>query len=78
MDTKRKEQAEKLLWTVKDLAISLGVSQSHIYRMKNKGLLPKPSRIGGVVRWSVQEVKAWIDAGTPNMLRWNEMKGGAA
>ena len=78
MDTKDVKKPEKLLWTAKDMAISLGVSESHIYRMKGKGLLPKPSRIGGVVRWSIAEVKAWVAAGMPNMLRWNEMRGAAA
>lgn len=78
MDTQGEKKPEQLLWTVKDLANSLGVSESHIYRMMNKGKLPRPLRIGGVVRWSVAEIKSWIAAGLPNMLRWDEMKGGAA
>ncbi len=56
------------------LAKQLGVSLRHVRRMDSAGLLPKPVRLGRSVRWSVEEVHAWMEAGAPDRRRWEQSK----
>lgn len=64
-------------------AAMLGISRAHFYRMHKAGRIPQPVRLGGSVRWRVDELRAWIAAGMPSRQRWQDMpttswKGGAA
>jgi len=70
---------QSLLILVKagEAAHLLGVSRAHFYRMHNAGKIPPPVRLGGCVRWRVDELLDWIEAGMPNRQRWQAMKGGA-
>lgn len=51
--------------SAKQLAIMLSVSKRTLYRMRSAGELPSPLRIGGVVRWRLDEITNWIRAGCP-------------
>jgi excisionase family DNA binding protein len=64
---------QRELLTAIDAAALLGVSRAHFYRMHNAGRIPLPIRLGGAVRWRVDELRAWIDAGMPNRQRWQVM-----
>ena len=66
----------KLLITGVEAAATLGVSRAHFYRMHNQGKVPMPVRLGGSVRWRVEELRAWIAAGMPSRREWNAMQGG--
>jgi len=61
-----------------DAAEFLGVSKAQFYRKHKAGLIPLPLRLGGSVRWRVNELKAWVDAGMPNRQTWLTMNGGGA
>lgn len=52
----------------------LGVSRAHFYRMHNTGRIPLPVRLGGCVRWRVDELSAWFEAGMPSRKIWQTMK----
>lgn len=39
------------------------------------GLVPQPVRLGGAVRWPVDELQAWAAAGCPPRHKWAQMKG---
>lgn len=71
-------QVTPSLITSDDAAAMLGVSRAHFYRMHKAGRIPLPVRLGGSVRWRVNELKAWIDAGMPNRQAWKLMNGGGA
>ena len=43
----------------------LGCSRSHVYRLTEGGGLPRPRKIGNLVRWSVAEVRKWVEEGCP-------------
>ena len=61
----RKTVAAELL-DVKDVALLLGgCSTRHVYRLADAGLMPRPVRLGHLVRWRRAELKSWIDAGCP-------------
>ena len=42
------------------LASRLGVSRDHVYRMKDRGTLPPPVRLGHLLRWDPQVIEQWI------------------
>ena len=55
----------KLLLRVRDVAVMLGVSPRHVYRLSDAGRMPRPIKLGGAVRWDRDVIVAWIAAGCP-------------
>lgn len=53
------------LLDVKAVAQLLDCSARHIYRLADSGDMPRPVRLGALVRWSRQSVLDWIAAGCP-------------
>jgi excisionase family DNA binding protein len=53
------------LMDVQAVAQLLNCSPRHIYRLSDSGRMPRPVRIGALVRWSRAAVEAWIAAGCP-------------
>ena len=47
---------------VRQLAAILGCSERTIWRHEGKGLIPGARRVGGVVRWSRQEIDDFLAA----------------
>jgi predicted DNA-binding transcriptional regulator AlpA len=43
----------------------LGCSTRHVFRMSDGGAMPAPIKLGALVRWSLQAIQQWIDAGCP-------------
>ena len=55
--------------SVKDRLVSMsevefvaGRKRSSIYEMIAAGKFPRPTRIGGLARWSLREVESWVEA----------------
>lgn len=48
----------------------LNVSARTIWQMTHTGKMPKPIKIGRLVRWSYEELQAWVKAGGPPMNDW--------
>lgn len=48
---------------VKQVAAMLGVSERHVYRMADGGLMPRPVKLGGLNRWSRKQIEDWFEAG---------------
>jgi len=48
---------------VRDVAERLGCSTRTVYRLIATGNLPKPLRIGALIRWQREVFEAWIAAG---------------
>jgi prophage regulatory protein len=57
--------AEPLLITAAQLAQRLQVSTRTLWRMRSAGRLPGPVRVGGIVRWRLEEIQKWIAEGCP-------------
>jgi len=58
------------LLDVKAVALLLGgCSVRHVYRMADAGLMPRPVRLGNLVRWRRVELEAWINDGCPRLQR---------
>ena len=59
------ETATKLL-DVQEVAALLGCSTRHVYRLADAGKMPKPVRLGALVRWSKATIEDWIADGCPH------------
>lgn len=51
------------LLSVEQVGAMLEVSSSTIYRLSDGGKLPKPVKIGSLVRWNRIEIESWISGG---------------
>ncbi len=47
----------------------LACSSRHIYRLADMGRMPRPVKLGALVRWSRSAVLDWIAAGCPDCGR---------
>ena len=55
----------QLFITPRQLAVMLQVSIRTLWRWRSAGRLPAPVRLGGAVRWRLDDVTRWIDEGCP-------------
>lgn len=53
------------LLDAKQVAATLAVSVRHVRRLADGGDLPRPVRLGKLIRWRRQEIERWIAAGCP-------------
>ena len=59
------ERAPAELLNVRAVAKLLDCSPRHIYRLSDAGRMPKPMKLGQLVRWRRAELMSWLDAGCP-------------
>ena len=57
------------LLDVKAVAIRLGCSPRHVWRMRDKGALPPAIVLGALVRWNSESIDDWIRRGCPSHRR---------
>ena len=62
------------LLSAKMLGDMLSLSKRQVFRLNSAGRIPKPIRIGGAVRWSADEISAWLSASAPDRRTWEAMK----
>jgi len=55
------------LLDVKAVAATLDCSTRHIYRLSDGGKMPRPLKLGALVRWRSNEIHDWIAAGCPSV-----------
>jgi excisionase family DNA binding protein len=65
----------RAMLSVDDVAqIYLGCSTRHVYRLADSGRMPRPIKLGSLVRWPRAVIEQWIADGCPNVR--NAIKGG--
>jgi prophage regulatory protein len=64
-DLDDEKQDVPLLLSGKIVAERLGISMRTLWRLRAAGKLPAPVRLGGSVRWRVNEIDSWVAAGCP-------------
>ena len=52
--------------TVRGVARLLCCSPRTVYRLTDSGRMPRPVKLGALVRWPKATVERWIDAGCPS------------
>ncbi len=46
---------------IRDVAVKVGLSQQHIYKLVSEGRFPKPIKLGtNAVRWLERDIDRWI------------------
>ncbi len=66
--------AEPLMVDARALGFLLGFGLRTIRSMDAAGKLPRPLRISHSVRWSLSEIRDWIDAGAPDRETWTPLR----
>jgi excisionase family DNA binding protein len=51
------------LLDVRAVATLLNCSPRHVYRLADSGVLPRPVKVGALVRWPRQTIAEWIAGG---------------
>ncbi len=54
-------RAVQLLWSVRDVAHALGVSERAVWRWAAIGELPPPIQLGRLKRWRRSAIESWIE-----------------
>jgi excisionase family DNA binding protein len=67
------DQAQAELLDVGAVAALLQCSGRHVYRLADAGKMPRPIKLGQLVRWRRAELIRWLDDGCPVVRR---VKGG--
>lgn len=75
---KQADSREFLALDAAGLAQGLGVSVRHIRRLNAAGKLPRPVRLGRLVRWAADEIRDWLAAGCPDRQSWQAAKNATA
>jgi predicted DNA-binding transcriptional regulator AlpA len=53
------------LITTNQFAEMLNISTRQLHRMRSKGTIIQPIKLGRMTRWSLEEVEEWIRTGCP-------------
>ncbi len=51
---------------VGDVAKMLRCSARTVYRLSDSGRMPRPVKLGALVRWPREQIEGWIGDGCPN------------
>ena len=70
----RRRRLPLLTVDAKRLAKMLSCGLRTIRSLDAAGRIPKPLRIGHSVRWSVSEIRDWLNAGAPSRGEWEARK----
>lgn len=66
---------DSVLMDVKQVASLLRCSQRHIYRLCDANEMPQPIRLRSLVRWSREQLEAWVADGCPALTLVEETGG---
>ena len=55
-----------VLLDVNQVATLLNCSSRHVYRLSDAGKMPRPVKLGALVRWSRDGIEIWIAEGCPS------------
>jgi predicted DNA-binding transcriptional regulator AlpA len=58
-------QQSSVLLDVKAVASRLGCTPRHVWRMRDRGVLPPAVQLGWLVRWNSESIEEWIRRGCP-------------
>jgi excisionase family DNA binding protein len=65
----RKDLLEAAMLDVQAVAALLACSTRHVYRLVDAGRMPRPVKLGALVRWNRQSVMKWLAEGCPPIRR---------
>jgi excisionase family DNA binding protein len=60
-----KQESRRKLGDVNAVAEVCDCSTRTVYRLSDAGRMPAPLKLGSLVRWDLDEIDRWIQAGCP-------------
>jgi len=66
IDGREPATRESALLDVRQVAAMLGCSARHVYRLADRGAMPRPVKLGGLVRWCRAALEIWVADGCPS------------
>jgi excisionase family DNA binding protein len=67
--TQSQPAATQALLEVAQVAELLNCSQRQVYRLSDAGKMPRPVRLGRLIRWDRDSLMRWIAEGCPPVRR---------
>lgn len=64
------ESAGAELLDIRTVAERLGCSPRHVRRLAERGAMPAPVKLGGLVRWRADDIRRWVADGCPRVRDW--------
>jgi len=64
-NTSKADTSTAALLDVTEVAALLHCSGRHVYRLADSGKMPRPVKLGQLVRWSRTQLERWITDGCP-------------
>ena len=61
-----KQAIQAVLIDVEEVARILDCSTRHVYRLADAGRIPRPVKLGALVRWNRDSILGWIAEGCPS------------
>ncbi len=61
----KEKEVQTIMLTVHDVARMLNCSARTVYRLTDTGRMPKPVKLGALIRWPRETVTHWIAADCP-------------
>jgi excisionase family DNA binding protein len=52
-----------LLLSTNQVAVALGCSVRHVRRLIDSGQMPKPIKLGSLLRWRKADIERWVEGG---------------
>lgn len=68
MEERTQLAPEPALLDVNDMATLLACGTRTVYRLSDAGRIPRPVKLGTLVRWRRSVIQAWLADGCPNVL----------
>jgi len=60
------DMSDTAMLDVNQVATLLNCSSRHVYRLSDAGRMPRPVKLGSLVRWSRAAIQQWIESGCQN------------
>lgn len=67
--------AEDILIDAQAVAALCSISRSMVYKLNDQHMIPEPLQDGRILRWSVQAIEEWVEAGCPERGKRRNRKG---
>ena len=65
VDPNTQTNSPRDLISADELARRLAISKRSLWRLRSAGELPQPIRLGGAIRWRLEDITKWIADGCP-------------
>ena len=67
-------EVEPMLIDAVGLASILNIGRSSVFKLNAAGRIPSPLKVGRATRWSVEDIRKWVELGCPRREVFDTMR----